>query len=194
MLCAVLKVHSHGEERQKTGHFFGIGRIDAVVVGEDADGAVHRARVYMYEAYLFCKCVRKRAFAGARGAVDRYYHGLFLLTVFLYAHSGVIPRGKRDLQVKAAGVRVAVDDFACKVQSLDELALHRRGIDLFNVDSAASDDGFVEAAELAGRERETLYYVYQLFSLFSRYRVDLYCAVNAAAGDDDGYQRRRQQI
>ena len=65
-----------------------------------------------------------------------------------------MPRGKRDLQIKAARIGVAVQKLACEIKPPAELAFHGFGIYLPNIDAARSHDRRVDIKKAEHRKRQ----------------------------------------
>ena len=65
-------------------------------------------------------------------------------------------RGPCDLQIEAAGIGVAVDELACKIQAVHELRGHRPRIDLLCADTAARDNGLLHRPRAGDGDHKAL--------------------------------------
>ena len=112
----------------------------------------------------FLKIVR------ARRALLIYYLLSLIYYLFDPSHRGLCG-APRDLQVVAASAGVHVQHLARKIQALANLALHRLGIDLFDIDAARRDDRVLLVSQRRDRHLPVLDQLHQrLFLLLGHLR------------------------
>ena len=77
--------------------------------------------------------LQDQAFCQASGRISRPFGSVL---------SSRIPGSPGDLQVKTAGVGIAVDNFSGKIQAGNQLGLHGFRVNFRNLDTAGGNNGF----------------------------------------------------
>ena len=98
------------------------------------------------------------------------------------------------MQVIPAGAGVHVEDLPGKVQTRAQLAGHRLGVYLTDIDAAGGDDGVLFIAQRADRHLPVLAQVNERLLLLPRDLRGLRGGVDAPLFDGDGAHRVGQQL
>ena len=104
-----------------------------------------------------------------------------------------MPRGKRDLQIKAARIGVAVQKLACEIKPPAELAFHGFGVYLPNIYASRSHDRRVDIKKAGHCKRQGFDRLQKRHPLCFGDLVGFCGTINSRQVQNGSDQRARQQ-
>ena len=121
---------------------------------------------------------------------------------FIYAFAGCLrcrdpsqmPGRESNLQIVAARSGIDIQHLTCEIQPRAELRLHRAGINLADVHTAARHDCFCQRAESDRLQLQSFQDADQCAALLTRYIVNLLAEGNAGQLHPRLDRLRRQEI